>query len=74
MGSSGRIKYTLLSARKYFNAGDYLDHHTGMLGLIVECGVDDNDGDGDGAGRRHGKGWCWLIRAPFLDPSHLLTP
>ena len=40
---------------------------------------DDDDGggdddDGDGAGRRHGKGWCWLIRAPFLDPSNLLTP
>ena len=92
MGSSSRIEFTLLPARKrYFNAGDYLDHHTGRLGLIEE-GVakggadedydvddeddeDDNDGDdGDSGGRRHGKGWCWLIRAPFLDPSHLLTP
>ena len=26
-------------------------------------------------GRRHGKGWCELICAPFLEtPTHLLTP
>ena len=34
----------------------------------------DDDDDGVEVGRRHGKGWRWLIRAPFLDASHLLTP
>ena len=55
-----------------YDDGNGYDNDIGADEDDNDDGVDDDDDDG--AGRRHGKGWCWLIRAPFLDPSNLLTP
>ena len=54
MGSLNRIKRSLLSAPKCFNAGGYRDHHTSM-----GVGMADNDDDGDGTDDNDDDGVGW---------------
>ena len=55
MGSLNRIKRSLLSAPKCFNAAGYHDHHTSMGVGMADNDDDDNDNNNDNDD--DGVGW-----------------